>query len=67
MGQANAGAERAPLVVAEQPVAEVILLPMSERAELPLVLVAPTAVGVTPLVEVPPTQVVVFATATSQA
>ena len=54
VGQADTGAERMPLEVAEQPAREVILLPMLGRTELPLVLVAPTAAGMVPLVEVPP-------------
>ena len=55
VGQAGAGAKGMPSEVAEEPAMEVIPLPMMGRMELPTALVAPTAVGVTPLVKAPPT------------
>ena len=67
VGQVDAGAIGAPLEVAEQPVTEVILLPTSERTELPLVPAAPTVVGATPPVEALPMQAEVATTVTSQA
>ena len=47
-GQADAGAGGAPSGVVEQTTAEVTPLPTSEQMELPLVLVAPSVVGVVP-------------------
>ena len=52
-GQADAGAKGAPSEVAEQTVAEVIPLPMSELTELPLAFVAPSVVGAALQVEGP--------------
>ena len=59
-------AKGAPSKVAEQPVTEVILLPTSERTELPLALAAPTVVGATPPVEALPTQVEVAMAVTGE-
>ena len=67
VGQADAGAEGAPSEVAEQLAAEVIPLATSERTELPLVLVAPSVVGVAPPVEASAWQAEVATTMTSQA
>ena len=54
-GQTVARAEGTPSEVAEQLVTEAIPLPTSKRIELPLTLVVPTAVGVTPPIKAPPT------------
>ena len=55
VGQTVAGAKGTPSEVTEQMAMEAIPLPTLERTELPLALVALTAVGVMPLVKVPPT------------
>ena len=67
VGQMIAEAEGLPSEVTEQPAMEAIPLPTSERTELSLALMVPTAVGVTPLVEAPLTQREVAVTVTSQA
>lgn len=67
VGQVSTEDEGVPSEITEQPTTEAILLPTSKRMELPLTLVAPTAVGVTPSVEAPPTQAEVAVTMTSQA
>ena len=56
VGQAGAGAEEAPLGVAEQTTAEVTPPPTLERMELPPALVAPSVVGAAPQVEAPASQ-----------
>ena len=66
-GQADAGAEGATVVVAEQMAAEVIPLPSSERIDMPLVFVAPSMVGVVPQVEASASQAEVAMTVTSLA
>ena len=67
VGQADAGAKGAPLGVIEQTTAEVILPPMLERIELPLVLMAPSLVGAAPQAKALASQVEVATTVTSQA
>ena len=66
VGQADTGANRAPLGVAEQTTAEVTPPPVSERKEPPLTLVAPSVVGAAPQVEAPASQAEVVVTVTSQ-
>ena len=66
-GQADAGAEGASSGVAEHTTIEVILPPMSERMEPPLMLVAPFVVGTTLQAEAPTSQAEVATTMTSQA
>ena len=66
VGQTIIGAEGTPSEVTEQSATEVIPLSTSEQTELPLALMAPTIVGVTPPVEAPPTQMEVPATVVSQ-
>ena len=63
--QADAGADGAPLGVAEQIAAEVTPSPTLERTELPLALLAPSVVGAAPQAEAPASQVEVAATVTS--
>ena len=65
--QADTGAKGAPSEVTEQPASEVILLSMLKRAELLLMLVASSVVGIAPPVEAPLTQMKVAVTVTSQA
>ena len=62
VGQVGAGAEGAPSKVTEQPVMELILLPMSGQMDLLLALVAPTAVSAALPVEAPSMQAEVAAT-----
>ena len=52
VGQVSTEAEGVPSEITEQPTTEAILLPTSKRMELPLTLVAPTAAGTTPPVDV---------------
>ena len=66
VGQVGAGAEEAPSGVAEQMTAGVTPLPTLERTGPLPVLVAPSAVGAAPQVEVPASQVEVATTAPSQ-
>ncbi|XP_066375342.1 large ribosomal subunit protein uL2z-like [Miscanthus floridulus] len=65
VGQVDTGAKGAPPGAAEQTVAEVIPLPLSERTELPLMLVVLSVVGTTLQVKVPTSQAEVAATVTS--
>lgn len=61
VGQGGTGAKGTPSEVTEQPTTKVSLLSMMGWMELPIALVVPTVVGVTPPVEVPPTQAEVAA------
>ena len=56
-GQIDAGADGAPLGVAEQTTVEVTPPPTSERTELSPALVAPSVVGAAPQVKAPTSQV----------
>ena len=66
VGQADTGADGAPLGVAEQTTAEVTPPPTLERTELSLALVAPSVVGAVSQAKAPVSQAEVAMTMTSQ-